>query len=159
LTVLTFHDDFQVGASYYGVADLEALARDTHKFESRYLDYLVGPFPEAAGLYHQRSPVNFTERLSCPIILFQGLDDHVVPPSQALALVDALKERGLPYEYVPFMGEQHGFRQAKNIALALAHEMSFYGQALGFTPKDLPLLLRQNVTSLDPKRRGPRSHS
>lgn len=159
LTVLTFHDDFQVGASYYGVADLEAMARDTHKFESRYLDFLVGPYPDAAGLYHQRSPVNFTERLSCPVILFQGLDDPVVPPSQALALVDALKELGLPYEYLPFMGEQHGFRQAKNIALALTHEMSFYGQALGFTPKDVPLLLRQNVTKLDPKRRGPRSHS
>lgn len=159
LTALTFYDDFQVGASYYGVADLEALARDTHKFESRYLDFLVGPYPDAAGLYHQRSPINFTDRLSCPIILFQGLDDPVVPPGQALALVEALKELGLPYEYVPFMGEQHGFRQAKNIALALTHELSFYGQALGFVPKDVPLLLRQNVTKLDPRRRGPRSHS
>lgn len=147
LTALTFHDVFQVGASYYGVGDLEALARDTHKFESRYLDNLVGPYPQLAGLYRQRSPVHFTERLSCPIILFQGLEDEVVPPSQALEMVEALKARGIPYAYVPFPGEQHGFRQAKNIAKALDNELSFYGQALGFTPKDVPLLMRQNETA------------
>jgi dipeptidyl aminopeptidase/acylaminoacyl peptidase len=159
LTALTFHNVFQVGASYYGVADLEAMASDTHKFESRYLDYLIGPYTEMAGIYRQRSPINFADRLSCPVILFQGLDDRVVPPSQALALVQALKDHGIPYVYVPFMGEQHGFRQAKNIASALTQELSFYGQALDFVPKDVPLLLRQNVTTLDPKRRGPRSHS
>jgi dipeptidyl aminopeptidase/acylaminoacyl peptidase len=160
LTALTFHNVFQVGASYYGVGDLEALARDTHKFESRYLDYLIGPYPQLAGLYRQRSPIHFTERLSCPIILFQGLDDEVVPPNQALAMVGALKERGIPYAYVPFVGEQHGFRQAKNIAQALKDELSFYGQALGFTPKDIPLLLRQNVTASESSaRKTPRAHS
>jgi dipeptidyl aminopeptidase/acylaminoacyl peptidase len=134
LAALTFHDVFQVGASYFGVGDLEALARDTHKFESRYLDRLIGPYPEAADLYRQRSPINFVDRLSCPIILFQGLEDEVVPPSQALAMVAALEARGISHAYVPFAGEQHGFRQAESIARALTEELSFYGRVLGFTP-------------------------
>ncbi|NOY56716.1 MAG: S9 family peptidase [Actinobacteria bacterium] len=156
LSALTFHDMFQVGASYYGVADLEALARDTHKFEARYLDTLIGPYPRYAGIYRQRSPIHFTDRLSCPIILFQGLEDQVVPPAQAEAMVAALKKRGIPYAYVTFRGEQHGFRQAKHIAQALNDEISFYGQALGFTPTDIPLLLRQNVTTNPPQKRSGR---
>ncbi|NIA23978.1 MAG: prolyl oligopeptidase family serine peptidase [Gammaproteobacteria bacterium] len=162
LSALTFHDVFQVGASYYGVGDLEALARDTHKFEAMYLDSLIGPYPRYAGAYRQRSPIHFTERLSCPVILFQGLEDQVVRPAQAEAMVAALKERGIPYAYVTFRGEQHGFRQAEHIAQALNDELSFYGQALGFTPRDIPLLLRQNVTTTPSRTRiggwrGPRS--
>jgi dipeptidyl aminopeptidase/acylaminoacyl peptidase len=133
LAALTFHDVFRVGASYYGVGDLEMLARDTHKFESRYLDYLVGPYPQLAGLYRQRSPIHFTDRLSCPVILFQGLEDEVVPPAQASAMAEALKARGIPYSLVTFPEEQHGFRQAEHIAQALDDELTFYGVALGFT--------------------------
>lgn len=135
LTALTFHDVFKAGASYYGVGDLEALARETHKFEARYLDNLVGPYPQTAGNYRQRSPIHFTERLSCPLILFQGLEDEVVPPSQAKAMVSALKERGIKYRYLEFPGEQHGFRKAENIAKALREELAFYGSVLGFEPE------------------------
>ncbi len=135
LTALTFHDVFQAGASYYGVGDLEALARETHKFEAHYLDNLVGPYPQTAGNYRQRSPIHFTERLSCPLILFQGLEDEVVPPSQAKAMVSALKERGIEYRYIEFPGEQHGFRKAENIATALREELAFYGSVLGFEPE------------------------
>jgi len=134
LAALTFHDVFQVGASYYGVGDLEALARDTHKFEAKYLDTLIGPYPQTAGIYRQRSPINYTERLSCPLILFQGLEDEVVPPSQAKAMVAALKDRGIRYRYIEFPGEQHGFRKAENIAAALKEELAFYGSVLGFEP-------------------------
>jgi len=134
LSALTFHDVFQVGASYYGVGDLEALARDTHKFEARYLDGLIGPYPQFADVYRQRSPIHFTHRLTCPLILFQGLEDEVVPPSQAKALSAALRERGIRYRYVEFPGEQHGFRRAENIAAALNEELTFYGGVLGFRP-------------------------
>lgn len=134
LAALTFHDRFRAGASYYGVADLEALARDTHKFESHYLDTLLGPLDEYAWLYHQRSPINFTDRLSCPLILFQGLEDEVVPPAQAASMAAALDKQGIPYLYITFEGEQHGFRKAENIAAALEEELAFYGEHLGFTP-------------------------
>ena len=134
LCALTFHDDFAAGASYYGVADAEALARDTHKFESRYLDGLIGPYPEARDVYVARSPIHFTDRLSCPVILFQGLEDAIVPPSQAEEMVRALGAKGLPYAYLAFEGEQHGFRRAESIRRSLEAELSFYGQILGFTP-------------------------
>jgi dipeptidyl aminopeptidase/acylaminoacyl peptidase len=134
LCALTFHDDFAAGASYFGVADVEALARDTHKFESRYLDGLIGPYPEARDTYVSRSPINFADRLSCPVILFQGLEDAIVPPSQAEEMVRALDAKGLPYAYLPFEGEQHGFRRAENIRRSLEAELSFYGQIFGFTP-------------------------
>jgi dipeptidyl aminopeptidase/acylaminoacyl peptidase len=134
LAALTFHDVFKVGASYYGVGDLEALARETHKFESRYLDHLVGTYPEALDLYRQRSPINFTDQISCPIILFQGLEDEVVAPSQALAIIKSLATRGIPHEYVFFQGEQHGFRRAENIARAIGDELLFFGWVLGFEP-------------------------
>ena len=112
------------------------MARDTHKFESRYLDRLVGPWPENQALYAERSPIHHTNRLSCPLIFFQGLDDKVVPPNQAEAMVEALREKGIPVAYVPFEGEGHGFRQAENIRRALEGELSFYGQVFGFDPAD-----------------------
>ena len=136
LCALTFSDAFAAGASYYGVGDLEALARDTHKFESRYLDGLVGPYPQAAETYRARSPVHFTDRLSCPLILFQGLEDRIVPPAQAEEMVRALREKGLPYAYLPFEGEQHGFRRAETIIRALEAELYFYSRIFGFELAD-----------------------
>lgn len=136
LAALTFRDTFKAGASYYGIGDLTALARDTHKFESRYLDRLIGPFPARQDLYEARSPLNFTDRLSCPVIFFQGLEDKVVPPNQAESMVEALEAKGIPVAYVPFPGEQHGFRQADSIKRALDGEFSFYAQIFGFTPAD-----------------------
>jgi dipeptidyl aminopeptidase/acylaminoacyl peptidase len=136
LAALTFRSLFRAGASYYGVSDLEALAKDTHKFESRYLDGLIGPYPQRKDLYEQRSPIHFVDRLSCPVILFQGLEDKVVPPSQAEMMLDALHKKGLPVAYIAFEGEQHGFRQAANIKRALDGEMYFYGKVFGFTPAD-----------------------
>ncbi len=132
LSALTFRDLFKAGASHYGISDLEALATDTHKFESRYLDMLVGPYPERRDLYVERSPIHHTDRLSCPVVLFQGLEDKVVPPSQAEAMVEALRAKGLPVAYVPFEGEQHGFRQAANVKRALEAELYFYSRVFGF---------------------------
>ncbi len=134
LCALTFHDVFAAGASYYGVADAEALAKDTHKFESRYLDSLIGPYPDEVQRYRQRSPIHFTERLSCPLILLQGLEDRVVPPSQAEVMVDALRAKGLPFAYIAFEGEQHGFRKAQNIRRSLEAELYFYAKVFGFEP-------------------------
>ena len=136
LAALTFHDTFRAGASYYGISDIEVLARDTHKFESRYLDSLVGPYPEARDLYRQRSPIHFTDRLSCALILFQGLEDKVVPPNQSEMMADAVRHKGLPVAYVPFPGEQHGFRKAENIVRSLEAELFFYGAVFGFAPAD-----------------------
>ncbi len=127
---------FAAGASLYGVADLAALATDTHKFEARYLDGLVGPWPEAAETYRQRSPITHAGRLSTPLIIFQGLDDKVVPPAQAEVLVAALRRAGVPHAYLTFEGEAHGFRQAATIRRVVEAELSFYGQVLGFTPAD-----------------------
>ena len=132
LCALTFRDTFRAGASHYGVSDAAALAKETHKFESRYLDGLFGPYPEKQEIYFQRSPINFTDRLSCPTIFFQGLDDKVVPPNQAEVMVEALRTKGIPVAYVPFEGEQHGFRQAKNIKRALDGELYFYSRVFGF---------------------------
>ncbi|MEX0761124.1 MAG: S9 family peptidase [Dehalococcoidia bacterium] len=136
LCALTFHDVFAAGASYYGVADAERLATDTHKFESRYLDGLIGPYPEKRDLYRQRSPIDYADRLSCPLIIFQGLEDKIVPPSQAEAMVEALRSKGLLFAYVPFEGEQHGFRRAENIRRSLEAELYFYGRIFGFQPAD-----------------------
>ncbi len=136
LCALTFFDVFKAGASHYGIGDLEALARDTHKFESRYLDRLVGAWPAEAKLYRSRSPIHHTDRLSCPVIFFQGLDDKVVPPNQAEAMIAALREKGIPVAYVPFTGEGHGFRRAANIKRALEGELYFYGRVFGFDPAD-----------------------
>lgn len=131
LCALTFRDDFACGASYFGVGDLGALATDTHKFESRYLDSMVGPWPEARPVYEERSPVFHTEKLHTPMILFQGADDRVVPPAQAEAMVRALVERGVKHEYHVYEGEGHGFRQADNIAHAAEAEYRFYCEVLG----------------------------
>jgi dipeptidyl aminopeptidase/acylaminoacyl peptidase len=136
LCALTFRDRFKAGASHYGVSDCEALARETHKFESRYLDRLIGPYPERADLYRERSPVHHVDRLSCPVIFFQGLEDKVVLPNQAEMMVDALRAKGLPVAYVPFEGEQHGFRRAENIKRALDGEIYFYSRIFGFDLAD-----------------------
>jgi dipeptidyl aminopeptidase/acylaminoacyl peptidase len=136
LAALTTRDDFAAGASYFGVGDLGALARDTHKFESRYLDGLVGPYPEAEAIYRERSPVEHVDGLSTPVILFQGLEDVVVPPAQAEQFVEACRRKGIPHAYLAFEGEQHGFRRAETIARSLEAELSFYGQIMGFEPAD-----------------------
>jgi dipeptidyl aminopeptidase/acylaminoacyl peptidase len=136
LCALTFRDDFAAGASYYGVGDAEALARDTHKFESRYLDRLIGPWPAAAELYRQRSPIHATDRLSCPVILLQGLEDEVVPPAQAEAMAAALDAKRIPHAYVAFPGEQHGFRRAGHIRRAIEAELYFYSRIFGFALAD-----------------------
>lgn len=132
LAALTFRDVFKAGASYYGISDLELLEQDCHKFESRYNDSLIGPYPEREELYKQRSPIHYTERLSCPIILFQGLEDKVVPPNQAETMYEAALKKGLPVAYVPFEGEQHGFRKAENIKRSLDGELYFYSKVFGF---------------------------
>ena len=132
LCALTFRDTFSAGASHYGVSDAEALAKETHKFESRYLDGFMGPYPEKREIYVARSPINFTDRLSCPVIFFQGLEDKVVPPNQAETMVEALRAKGIPVAYLPFAGEQHGFRQSQNIKRALDGELYFYSRVFGF---------------------------
>ena len=132
LAALTFRDVFKAGASYYGISDLELLEQDCHKFESRYNSSLVGPYPEGKELYWKRSPIHFTDRLSCPIILFQGLEDKVVPPNQAEMMYEAALKKGLPVAYVPFEGEQHGFRKAENIKRSLDGELYFYSKVFGF---------------------------
>lgn len=136
LCALVFHDVFAAGASYYGVADAEALAAETHKFESRYLDLLIGPYPEAREVYRERSPIHFAERLSCPVLLLQGLEDRIVPPAQAEVMVEALRKRGLPHAYLAFEGEQHGFRRAETIVRAQEAELAFYGRIFAFSPAD-----------------------
>ena len=136
LAALTFRDVFAGGASHFGVADAAALAADTHKFESRYLDGLIGPYPEAADVYVERSPIHHTDRLDRPMILFQGLEDKVVPPEQAEMMAEALRGKGIPFAYVAFEGEQHGFRQAATIKRVAEAELWFYGRVLGFGPGD-----------------------
>ena len=136
LCALAFYDIFAAGVSRYGIADLEALARDTHKFECRYLDRLVGPYPADRATYLERSPINHVEELSCPMLILQGLQDKVVPPQQAEAMVDALKKRNLPYAYLTFAEEGHGFRNAASQIAAQEAELSFFGKIFGFTPAD-----------------------
>ena len=146
LSALTFQDCFTAGSSYYGVSDLEALIRDTHKFESRYLERLVGPYPERKDLYDQRSPINFTDRLTCPIILFQGLEDKVVPPNQAELMFEAVKSKGIPVAYIAFEGEQHGFRRAENVKQVLENELYFYSKVFRFVPADsIPAIPIENL--------------
>jgi dipeptidyl aminopeptidase/acylaminoacyl peptidase len=134
LSALAFHDVFTAGASHFGVSDLEGLAKDTHKFESRYLHGLIGPYPGAIDIYKKRSPINGVNRITAPLIILQGLEDRVVPPSQSETVFGALKANNIPVAYLPFEGEQHGFRQAHNIERALEAELYFYGRAFGFVP-------------------------
>jgi dipeptidyl aminopeptidase/acylaminoacyl peptidase len=146
LCALTMHEGFAAGASYFGLADLEAFAGGgTHKFESGYLRTLVGPYPEEAERYRSRSPIHATDGISCPMLLLQGAEDRVVPPRQAEIMVEALREKGLPYAYVLFEGEQHGFRKAESIRSALEAELSFYAQVLGFQRDDVPMLAIENL--------------
>lgn len=134
LSALAFHDTFTAGASLYGVADLEALANDTHKFESRYLDSLIGRWPDDAAIYAARSPINHLEGFKAPMIVLQGSEDAIVPPNQSRMIVDALDKRGVPVAYLEFEGEQHGFRQASTIIKAVQSELTFYGRVFGFVP-------------------------
>ncbi|MEF8726269.1 MAG: S9 family peptidase [Candidatus Bipolaricaulota bacterium] len=134
LTALTFKEVFDAGASYYGVSDPAALARDTHKFESRYLDSLIGPYPEKEDIYDARSPLKHADRVSCPVIFFQGTEDRVVPPNQAERMYDSIKERGIPTSYLTFEGEQHGFRKEESIKQAFEAELYFYSKIFDFTP-------------------------
>lgn len=137
LSALTSLDLFKAGASFYGVGDLMLLAKDTHKFESRYLDKLIGPLPQAEALYRERSPINHVDRLSCPVIFFQGEDDKTVPPNQAETMVDAMKARGLPVAYYSFAGEGHGFRKAETLRRTLELELDFYARVFGFAAPGL----------------------
>jgi dipeptidyl aminopeptidase/acylaminoacyl peptidase len=134
LAALAERDVFTTGASYFGVADLAALAADTHKFESRYLDRLVGPYPEAADVYRERSPLSHVDGFDRPLIVFQGDEDAIVPPSQSEMIVDALAAKHIPHAYLLFAGEQHGFRRAETIVRATESELSFFAQVFGFVP-------------------------
>jgi dipeptidyl aminopeptidase/acylaminoacyl peptidase len=134
LCALTFHDVFATGASYFGVADAETMTGDTHKFESRYLDRLIGPYPESADLYRERSPIHYVDQLRVPVILFQGLEDKIVPPNQAETMVAALERNGVPHAYLAFAGEQHGFRKAETNIRCFEAELYFYGRIMGFEP-------------------------
>ncbi|MGZ8629389.1 MAG: S9 family peptidase [Actinomycetota bacterium] len=152
LCALTFYDDFAAGTSRYGISDLEPFATgDTHKFESRYEHTLIGPWPEAADLYRARSPIHSVDLLSTPMLLLQGAEDAVVPPSQAEIMVQALRAKGLPFAYLLFEGEQHGFRKAETIEAAYLAELSFYAQILGFEPAgDVPTLAIENPAIENP---------
>ncbi|HZY46809.1 MAG TPA: S9 family peptidase [Candidatus Bathyarchaeia archaeon] len=132
LCALAFTKTFKAGASYFGVSDLELLAKDTHKFESRYLDKLVGPYPERQDLYHARSPINYVNDMSAALILFQGLEDKVVPPNQSETIFQSLKTRGVPVAYIPYEWEQHGFRRAENIKRSYEAELYFYSKIFRF---------------------------
>jgi len=137
LNALTRHRFFAAGASYFGLADLEVFATGgTHKFESQYLVGLIGPYPQMAAVYRERSPINHVADISCPVIVLQGLDDAIVPPAQAEIIVAALEKKGLPYAYLAFPGEQHGFRKAQNIVRSQEAELYFYGRVFGFAPAD-----------------------
>jgi dipeptidyl aminopeptidase/acylaminoacyl peptidase len=146
LAALTFRKLFKAGASYYGVSDLEALEKDSHKFESRYSNRLIGPYPARRDLYRERSPINFVEGLSSPVIFFQGNEDKVVPPNQAEKMVAALRKKGIPVAYLPFEGEQHGFRCASNIKRALDAELYFYSKVFRFPlPEPVEPVLIENL--------------
>lgn len=134
LVALSQHDIFAAGANYFGISDLEVLARDTHKYESRYLDSLIGRYPEDIDIYKARSPINFLDGFTSPLITFQGLLDEVVPPNQSELIVTALREKGVPVAYYPYEGEYHGFGKKENIIHSLESELVFYGKILGFTP-------------------------
>ena len=136
LASLAFRDFYKAGASYYGLSDLEGIVKDTHKLESQYLDGLIGPYPERRDLYLERSPVHSADRINCPLILFQGLEDKAVPPSQAEYMLEAMRSRGLPVAYVPFADEQHGFRIAENIKQSLGNELYFYCRVFGIESAD-----------------------
>jgi dipeptidyl aminopeptidase/acylaminoacyl peptidase len=137
LACLTFRSEvFNAGASHYGLSELEAFIKETHKFESRYMVSLLGPYPERKDVYYERSPINFTKNIACPLILFQGDEDKIVPPSQSQLMFEAVRAKGLPVAYLLFKGEQHGFRKAENIRRSLEAELYFYSKIFGFTLAD-----------------------
>jgi dipeptidyl aminopeptidase/acylaminoacyl peptidase len=136
LSAITFHQVFKAGASHYGVSDIELLAQDTHKFESRYDSTLIGPYPQRKDLFVERSPIHYADRISCPLILLQGLEDRVVPPNQSEKMYQAVKAKGIPVAYVTFAGEDHGFRKKESIQRALDSELYFYSRVFGFEPAD-----------------------
>ena len=140
LAALTGTDVFACGTSYFGVADAFGLAEDTHDFESRYLDGLIGPLPESRDLYVERAPINQVDGLSCPVLLLQGLDDPVVPPQQAELFRDAMVRKGIPHAYLAFEGESHGFRMTETKVACLQAELSLYGQVMRFDPPGVPVL-------------------
>ena len=147
LAALSQSSVFAAGGDFYGVADLEALARDTHKFESRYLDNLVGPYPAAKDVYDARSPLNHLEGFAAPLIIFQGSDDPIVPPNQAHMILTALRERKQPVAYLEFAGESHGFRKAETLIASKEAELYFYGRVFGITPADdLPKIAIENLS-------------
>ena len=147
MCALTFTDEFAAGASHFGVSDLERFAAgDGQKFEREYEHTLIGPYPEDVELYRARSPINFVEQISTPMLVLQGTDDEIVPPSQAELIVDALRRRGVPYAYLLFEGEGHGFRRPETLVRALEAELSFYSQILGLEPGDpIPRLAVENL--------------
>jgi dipeptidyl aminopeptidase/acylaminoacyl peptidase len=148
LVALSTSDVFRAGADYYGVSDMTALARDTHKFESRYLDSLIGPLPQAQSVYAARSPLNHLDGFKVPLIVFQGAEDPIVPPNQSALIVEALRARHVPVAYLLYPGESHGFRKPENVIRSLQAELSFYGQIFGFTPADqLPPLTIDNLAA------------
>jgi dipeptidyl aminopeptidase/acylaminoacyl peptidase len=148
LAALTFHDVFRAGVSYYGIGDLEALATDTHKFEARYGDGLVAPYPEGIETYRKRSPIHHVDRLSSALLLLQGMDDKVVPPNQAFTMADAVRRKGLPVALLTFEGEGHGFRMAETTKAALEAELSFFAQIFGYEPSgEVPVLAIDNLPS------------
>jgi dipeptidyl aminopeptidase/acylaminoacyl peptidase len=149
ICALTFTKVFAAGAAYFGIADLEQFGGgETHKFELHYEHTLVGPYPERADIYRARSPIHFVDQISTPMLVLQGADDKIVPPSQAELIVGALRERGIPHAYLLYEGEGHGFRKAENIIGSLGAELSFYAQVLGFELGDpLPRLEIENLTA------------
>jgi dipeptidyl aminopeptidase/acylaminoacyl peptidase len=148
LAALTMSNVFNAAISQYGIADLEALAKDTHKFESRYIDSLIGPYPEDRHLYLERSPINHLDQLSAPILLLQGTEDMVVPPEQAEMLAAAARRRGLPVALIMFEGEGHGFRKAETIKAAIEAQIYFLGRIFGFEPADqVPPISIDNLSS------------
>jgi dipeptidyl aminopeptidase/acylaminoacyl peptidase len=139
LCAATFATTFKAGASYYGISDLEAMTRDTHKFESRYLENLIGPYPKRRDLYRARSAIHHADKISCPIIFFQGLEDKIVPPNQTVMMMETLKKKGMPVACIMYEGEQHGFRRSDTIRRCLEGELYFYSRVLNFNiPPEIP---------------------
>ncbi len=146
LLAIADHDVFASGTNLFGVTDMRALITDDHKFESQYTFGLIGPWPEAADAYAARSPINFPERLSSPLLVLQGTEDTVVPPAHSEKIVDALRDQGLPVAYLTFEGEGHGFRSAEAVVRWFEADLAFHGRVLGFEPADeLPLLEIDNL--------------
>ena len=136
LSALTGHDEFSAGSSFFGIGDLQSMFETTHKFEASYDHWLIGPKETRRAIVEQRSPINFADRIKCPVIFFQGLDDKVVPPDQSVSMVQALKDNHVPVAYIEFAGEGHGFRQAQNIRRSYEAELYFFGKVMGFEPAD-----------------------